>query len=66
MFRYTKDTTASEIQQLFELCNKAYKKNISNYHEKFFIKADFVLEKIQELKSEDRQKGKGSLYLSNK
>ncbi len=55
---YTEDNLKTVIQ----LCVEEYKHRKSNYHKKNLIQKDFILAKINELKSEDRSKGKRAYF----
>lgn len=49
--------TEFDLQKLIELCVNEYQKRKSDYHKQSLIQKDFIMDKIQELRSEEKRKG---------
>ncbi len=51
-----------DFRQIFKLCAEEYQRRNISYHRQFLIQKDFILDKIQALREEDRRKGRGSYF----
>jgi len=65
ILEHTNLFTGSELTTLMQDCFDEYQKRKTEYQEKSLIDKDFILDKIEELRCEDKKKWK-SLYFSNK
>jgi len=65
MLEATEWYAESDIKQIFPLALEKYQKRKTSYHKQALIQNDFILEKIGELRDEDKMKGK-PLYLHQK
>jgi SpoVK/Ycf46/Vps4 family AAA+-type ATPase len=61
----TKRFSEADMGVLFNMLLDAYQNRKTEYHRKSLIQKDFIMDKIQELRTEEKRKGNSS-YLSNK
>jgi hypothetical protein len=53
------------LNEIISLCVDEYQKRESDYHKASLVNKEFIFEKIQELRDEDKSKG-NKMYFSNK
>lgn len=54
----TETYTEIEFNKFLKMCADEYPRKKASYHKQYLIQKEFVLQKIEELKSEDKIKGK--------
>ncbi len=59
---HTEGYTTDTFSALIKICVDEYQRKKSDYHKNHLIQKEFILEKINELRMEDRSKGKGAYF----